>query len=161
MHSPLINYKFEATYAALKRMSEQSEGSPFDGVSVEYVNPVTGGPAMATIACFASLLAVGQHTKAHRHAGGTIYHVIRGSGRSIIGGKLFEWEGRDTFVVPSWTYHAHEATSESVLFSFSDSAMLQPLGLYREEALEENGGHQKVLGQFEPAAVPERQVASA
>jgi hypothetical protein len=39
--------------------------------------------------------------------------------------------------------------------------MLQPLGLYREEALEENGGYQKVVGKFEAVAVPERQVAIA
>ena len=158
LHSPLLNYKFSATYEALKRMAEQTEGSPYDGVSVEYVNPLSGGPAMATIACFASLLQVDQHTKAHRHTGGTVYHVIQGSGRSIIGGKIFEWDEKDTFVVPSWTFHEHHATAESVLFSYSDSAMLEPLGLYREEALEENGGYQKALGKFEPAAVPERNV---
>ena len=156
MHSPLLNYKFTQTYAALKSMAERSDGSPYDGISVEYTNPLTGGPALATIACFASLLYPGQHTKAHRHTGGTIYHVIQGSGRSIIGGKLFAWDEKDTFVVPSWTWHEHHATSESVLFSFSDSAALQPLGLYREEAFEENGGHQKIEGEFKPLPVPER-----
>jgi len=159
MHSPLINYKFGATYTALKRMASECEGSPFDGVSVEYVNPLSGGPTMPTIACFASLLTAGQHTRAHRHAGCTIYHVIQGTGRSVIAGKVFDWEAKDTFVVPSWTYHEHEATAEAVLFSYSDSAMLQPLGLYREEPLQENGGHQKVLGKFEPVAVPERPLA--
>jgi gentisate 1,2-dioxygenase len=161
LHSPLLNYKFEATYAALKSMAQQSEGSPYDGVSVEYINPLSGGPAMATIACFASLLQPGQHTKAHRHTGGTVYHVIHGSGRSIIGGKSFEWDEKDTFVVPSWNYHEHLATTESVLFSYSDSAMLQPLGLYREEALEENDGYQTVLGKFQPTNVPERNVRMA
>jgi gentisate 1,2-dioxygenase len=158
LHSPLLNYKFEATYAALKSMAQQSEGSPYDGVSVEYINPLTGGPAMATIASFASLLQPGQHTKAHRHTGGTVYHVIHGSGRSIIGGKSFEWDEKDTFVVPSWNYHEHLATTEAVLFSYSDSAMLQPLGLYREEAFEENDGYQKIVGKFEPTNVPERNV---
>jgi gentisate 1,2-dioxygenase len=158
LHSPLLNYKFEATYAALKSMAQQSEGSPYDGVSVEYINPLTGGPAMTTIACFASLLQPGQHTKAHRHTGGTVYHVIHGSGRSIIGGKSFEWDEKDTFVVPSWNYHEHLATTEAVLFSYSDSAMLQPLGLYREEAFEENDGYQKIVGKFEPTNVPERNV---
>ena len=155
-HSPLLNYKFAPTYKALKAMAEGSDGSPYDGVSVEYVNPMTGGPAMPTIACFASLLRPGQHTKAHRHTGGTIYHVIRGKGASVIGGKTFDWDEKDTFVVPSWTYHEQIATTESVLFSYSDSAMLPALGLYREEALEENDGHQRVVGKFEPLPVPER-----
>ena len=43
-----------------------------------------------------------------------------------------------------------------MLFSYSDSAILPALGLYREEALAENGGYQKVEGKFEPLPVPER-----
>jgi gentisate 1,2-dioxygenase len=130
-------------------------------VSVEYTNPLTGGPALPTIACFASLLRAGQQTKAHRHTGGTIYHVIQGSGRSIIGGKRFTWDEKDTFVVPSWTYHEHQAAPESVLFSFSDSAALRPLGLYREGALDDNGGHQTIESEFEPLPIPERGRATA
>jgi gentisate 1,2-dioxygenase len=160
-HSPLLNYKFDRTYAALKALAQQTEGSPYDGVCLEYINPLTGGPAMATIACFASLLPRGRRTRAHRHTGSTIYHVICGEGRSVIGGRLFEWEEKDTFVVPSWTYHEHEASAESVLFSFSDSPVLERTGLYREEALQENGGHQKVEGRFEPLPVPEREVRLA
>jgi len=156
IHSPLINYKFEQTYASLKAIAERTEGSPFDGISVEYTNPLTGGPALATMACFASLLKPGQHTRAQRHTGSTIYHVIQGSGRSIIGGREFHWNEKDTFVVPSWTWREHQAASESVLFSYSDSAVLQRLGLYREEALEECGGHQEIEAKFESLPVPER-----
>jgi gentisate 1,2-dioxygenase len=155
-HSPLLNYKFAPTYASLKSIAERTDGSPFDGVSVEYVNPLSGGPALPTIACFASLLRPGQHTKAHRHTGGTIYHVIKGKGSSVIAGRTFDWEEKDTFVVPSWAWHEHSATLESVLFSFSDSAILPALGLYREEAFTENDGHQKVEGKFQTLPVPER-----
>ena len=159
LHSPLLNYKFAQTYAALRSIAERSEGSPYDGVSVEYANPLTGGPALTTIACFASLLGTGQQTQAHRHTGGTIYHVIQGRGESVIAGKRYRWEDKDTFVVPSWTWHEHRASAESVLFSFSDSAMLQAIGLYREEAMETNRGHQEVEGDFEPLPVPERKTA--
>ena len=156
IHSPLLNYKFEQTYAALKAMAEGSDGSPCDGVTVEYTNPVTGGPALATIACFAQILRPGERTRAHRHTGGTVYHVVQGKGYSVIGGARFDWEAKDTFVVPSWTYHEHVGGSESVLFSYNDTAFLQPLGLYREEALEDGEGHQKVERVFEPGPVPER-----
>lgn len=154
--SPLLNYKFTKTYETLKAMSEHTDGSPHDGISVEYANPMTGGPALATIACFASLLAPGLRTKAHRHTGGTIYHVIKGKGRSIIQGKVFHWSEKDTFVVPSWHWHEHQAESESVLFSYSDSPVITPLGLYYEEALKEDNGHQKIEGTFEALPVPER-----
>ena len=82
--------------------------------------------------------------------------MIQGKGTSIIGGRAFDWDQKDTFVVPSWTFHEHLAATESVLFCYSDSAMLPALGLYREEALGENGGYQKVEGKFEPLPVPER-----
>jgi gentisate 1,2-dioxygenase len=154
--SPLLNYKFATTYETLKAMAEQTDGSPHDGISVEYTNPMTGGPALATISCFASLLAPGLHTKAHRHTGGTICHVVKGKGHSVIQGKVFRWDEKDTFVVPSWHWHEHHAESEAVLFSYSDSAVITPLGLYREEALEDNNGHQKIEGNFEPLPVPER-----
>jgi gentisate 1,2-dioxygenase len=155
-HSPLLNYKFQSTYATLRSIAERSDGSPYDGVAVEYTNPLTGRPALPTIACFASLLKAGQHTKAHRHTGGTIYHVIQGSGESIIAGKRYRWDEKDTFVVPSWAWHEHQASCESVLFAFSDSALLQPIGLYREEALSENGGQQRVEAEFAPLPVPQR-----
>ncbi|MGW8184136.1 MAG: hypothetical protein ACWGMT_09270, partial [Burkholderiales bacterium] len=60
------------------------------------------------------------------------------------------------FVVPSWTFHEHQADAESVLFSYTDAAILPALGLYREEPLEENNGYQRVTGKFEPLPVPER-----
>jgi len=155
-HSPLLNYKFSQTYATLKSLAQLGEGSPYDGTCVEYVNPLTGDPALPTMGCFASLLLPGQRTKAHRHTGSTIYHVIKGKGTSVIAGKTYDWDEKDTFVVPSWTYHEHRATDESVLFSYTDAAILPALGLYREEALKENDGHQRVTGKFEPLPVPER-----
>lgn len=154
--SPLLNYKFAKTYETLKAMAEDTDGSPYDGVSVEYTNPLNGGPALATISCFASLLKPGMHTKAHRHTGGTIYHVIKGKGSSVIDGKVFHWDEKDTFVVPSSAMHEHIAEIESVLFAYSDAAILGPLGLYRETALEEHNGHQQVEGDFEALPVPER-----
>ena len=148
IHSPLLNYKYQRSYEVLSQLASESEGSPYDGVSVEYTNPGTGGPALATIACFAQLLQAGQHTKAHRHTGGTIYHVIKGKGHSVIEGKRFDWEEKDTIVVPSWAYHEHAAQEESVLFSYTDSPLLQPFGLYREETYQENDGHQSVATVF-------------
>ena len=155
-HSPLLNYKFAQTYGTLKALADAGEGSPYDGVCVEYVNPLTGGPAMPTIACFASLLKSGQHTKAHRHTGCTIYHVVKGRGNSTIAGMTYDWDEKDTFVVPSWTWHEHQAAVESVHFSYTDAAILPALGLYSEEALAENNGYQRVTGKFEAMAVPER-----
>ena len=74
-----------------------------------------------------------------------MYHVINGKGYSVIDGQRFDWENKDTFVMPSWTWHEHHAKEEAYLFSYNDSPLLEPFGLYREEAYQENDGHQTVL----------------
>ena len=75
-----------------------------------------------------------------------MYHVIQGRGSSIIAGQQFNWGPKDTFVVPSWHVHEHVADEESVLFSYTDSPVLQALSLYREEAVDPP--HQEITGAF-------------
>jgi len=113
--SPLLNYKYEETYRTLTRIAKETEGSPYDGVILEYTNPHTGGPAMASMACYAQILQAGQHTLAHKHTGSTVYHVIEGKGYSIVDGIRINWQDKDTFVVPSGANHEHAADKESVL----------------------------------------------
>jgi hypothetical protein len=43
-YSPLWHYPWSETRAALERLAIEHEGSPFDGVILEYTNPLTGDP---------------------------------------------------------------------------------------------------------------------
>ena len=55
--------------------------------------------------------------------------------------------------MPPWALHEHANTSseqDAVLFSIQDTPVLEALGLYYEEALNENGGHQEVTSTFSP-----------
>ncbi|MBS0425708.1 MAG: cupin domain-containing protein [Proteobacteria bacterium] len=149
-YSPLFKYEWGPTYDALKRLASVSEGSPFDGVLMHYVNPLTGGPVMPTIGASMQLLRPGEHTLAHRHTGSFLYQVAKGEGYSIIGGKRFDWRERDIFCVPSWAWHEHangSATEDACLFCFSDLPVMKALGLYREQALQDNGGMQRVAAE--------------
>jgi gentisate 1,2-dioxygenase len=151
-NSPLLNYRWAQTEEQLLRLIER-EGSPYDGVALRYANPYTGGPVMPTIDCWIQLLRPNEHTQAHRHTGSVVYNVVRGSGSTIINGERFDWTRGDIFCVPSWACHEHLNTSTSddaVLFSVTDSPVLHALGLYREAAYEENGGHQEVTSSFTP-----------
>jgi gentisate 1,2-dioxygenase len=74
----------------------------------------------------------------------------------VIAGRVFEWEDKDTFVVPSWSGTSTRRMRNRCCSRTTDSAALRPLGLYREELLEENGGRQKVEGAFEPLPVAAR-----
>jgi gentisate 1,2-dioxygenase len=50
----------------------------------------------------------------------------------VTGDQTFEWNKRDTFVIPSWFKHQHIASEDAVLFSFSDRPVQQKLGLWRQ-----------------------------
>lgn len=144
-YSPLYKYEWDRTYEALKRYAEATDGSPYDGVMMEYINPVNSGPVMQTIGASMQMLRPGEKTKAHRHTGSYLYQVAKGKGYSIIGGKRFDWQERDILCVPSWAWHEHANLSDSddaCLFCFNDLPVMRSLGLYREEALADNGGHQ-------------------
>lgn len=120
-YSPVFLYKWDESYAALKK----------DGAAYEYRNPLTGGPIMPTIGARLERVS-GTHSK-KRHTGSVIYQVAEGRGCSEIGGRRFDWEEKDIFCVPSWTWYAHSAPREAVLFSFHDLPAMRSLGLYREE----------------------------
>jgi gentisate 1,2-dioxygenase len=146
-YSPLLKYPWEPTYEALQRAAREQAGSPWDGILMEYVNPRTGGPIMPTMGASIQLLRPGEQTRAHRHTGNSVYQVAKGRGYSVIGGRRFDWEEKDIFVVPTWTLHEHanaSASEDACLFSFNDLPTMRALAVYREEEYVEHGGHQVV-----------------
>jgi gentisate 1,2-dioxygenase len=152
--SPLLLYSWDQTRRALDALRDQ-EGSPFDGIALEYRHPQTGGPVMPTMACWIQLLRPGERTRAHRHTGSAVYHVVQGQGESVIDGQRFVWSKGDIIAQPSWALHEHlntSASEDAVLFSIQDTPVLEKLGLYYEEPLAENGGRQDVTSTFKPVA---------
>lgn len=147
-YSPLFKYEWAPTYDALQRAAASGMSSRFDGTLMEYVNPVTGGPVMPTMGASMQLLRPGERTQAHRHTGSYLYQVAKGRGWSVIDGRRFDWQERDIFCVPSWAWHEHANASDgedACLFCCNDLPVMRALGLYREEAYGENGGHQTLI----------------
>jgi gentisate 1,2-dioxygenase len=100
--SPIFNYPYERSRAALETLRRQEEIDPWVGVKLRYINPLTGGAPMPTIGACMQLLPAGFKGRAHRSTDGTVYSVVEGRGRVAIGGRSFAFGPRDTFVVPSW-----------------------------------------------------------
>ena len=147
-YSPLLKKEWAPTYEALTRYAAATDGSPYDGIHMDYVNPDTGGAPMLTLGASMQLLRPGEHTKAHREVGSFVYQCAKGAGYSIVDGQRLDWKERDIFVVPAWAWHEHANLSErddACLFSFHDLPTMRALGLYRAEGLAENGGHQPIL----------------
>ena len=132
--SPVFSFPYARTREALDRLREgAAPPDPCHGIRMKYANPLDGGYALPTIASFLSLLPRGFRGAAHRSTDATVFCVAEGEGRTEAGDETFTWGPRDVFVVPSWRPRRHEAGEEAVLFSFSDRAVQEALGLWREE----------------------------
>jgi gentisate 1,2-dioxygenase len=137
-HSPINNYRYATTRPALVKM-HAAQGSPSSGTTLEYVNPLSGGPVIPTISSYLTYLPAGGVTAEERHTPSKIYCVLEGSGYSIIEGERYDWEENDFFVVPSWHWYEHHAAegADVVLFALSDWPIYEPFNLVRRQVRDE------------------------
>jgi gentisate 1,2-dioxygenase len=129
-HSPKFRYPGEETRRTLGALRRASDGQR----TLRYVNPLTGGPVMPTLDCYATRLVKGAPTQARRVTCNAICLVVAGEGRSTVGDRRFDWSEHDVFTVPHWSWSVHEALSaEADLFMVTDRSVMEALGLLRIE----------------------------
>jgi gentisate 1,2-dioxygenase len=133
--SPIFSYPYARSRDALHTLLRDGPLDAWQGVKLRYINPLTGGWPMPTLATFMQLLPKGFAGQPHRSTDGAVYSVVEGCGVADIGGRAFAFGPRDTFVVPSWATLALAAAEDTVLFSFSDRPVQAALGLLREQFL--------------------------
>jgi gentisate 1,2-dioxygenase len=131
--SPIFSYPYARSREALVKLAQDQDPDRCHGWKMQFINPLTGGHAMPTIAAFIQLVPKGFATQPCRATDGSIYSVVEGEGRVTIGGEAFDYEPRDIFVVPSWAPLEIRSRGESVLFSFSDRPGQEAMGLWREK----------------------------
>ena len=131
--SPVFSYPYSRSREALATMARNGEADPCHGYKLRYINPASGGAPMPTIGAFMQLLPAGFSGAPYRSTDGAVYSVVEGEGETIVGDTVIKWKPRDVFVVPGWHRHHHRASSEAVLFSFSDRPVQEVLSLWREE----------------------------
>lgn len=134
--SPVFAYPYARSRESLMQLARVDKPHASHGHKMEFVNPASGGAAMPTMGAYIQLLPKGFSGLPYRSTDGSVFSVIEGGGRVVIGGESFEFSARDTFVVPSWQAYALYASEQTVLFSFSDRPVQRALGLWREEQLQ-------------------------
>src|SRR5258708_2476746 len=111
--SPIFSYPYARSRESLAGLARDQAPDPCHGWKMQFANPLSGGHAMPTTPARIQLLTKGFSTQAYRATDGTIYSVVEGEGRVTMGGRSFEFEARDTFVVPSWVALEIHARSEA------------------------------------------------
>jgi gentisate 1,2-dioxygenase len=129
---PLFHYPYAEWRESLATMARAGDPDPHLGHALEFINPADGGPVMPTIAAHVRLLPQGFRTRPRRATDATVFVVVEGEGHARIAEQEMVLRPRDLFVVPSWSALELEATSDLVLFAYSDAAAQQKLGLWRE-----------------------------
>ncbi|MEA3096535.1 gentisate 1,2-dioxygenase [Caballeronia mineralivorans] len=137
VNSPIFNYPYARSREALDSLKRIDAVDAWHGHKLRYVNPLTGGSPMPTIATFLQLLPAGFAGKRHRATDGTVYCVVEGSGSAVIDGQRFEFEPHDVFVVPSWAELRLSSVDDAVLFSFSDRPLQSAASILREAFLDD------------------------
>ena len=137
-YTPLVTHPWSRTERVLRDALEAGLGSPADGAIFRFTNPLTGGHALPSMGCTVQALAPGQRTAAHRHTSSAVYHVIGGTGQTIVDGVELAWAPHDTFALPGWAAHEHHNLGDepAFLFAFTDEPALEALGWLAEEACE-------------------------
>jgi len=135
-HSPIFNYPYARSREALDLLFRSNALCVWQGIKLRYINPLTGGSPMPTIAANLQLLPKGFKGKPQRSTDGSVYSVAEGSGTVHIDGQSFDFTAKDTFVVPSWARLSFDAPEDVVLFSFSDRPVQEAMGIWREEFLQ-------------------------
>jgi gentisate 1,2-dioxygenase len=132
--TPMIHYRGAEIRQALDALRREA-GDPYDGIILRFVNPVTGGPVFPTLDYSAQLLRPGEETRFKRETASTLYIVLDGRGSTEIGGKNFDWETNDIFVVPNflWRRHVNKGPGDAVFYAVSDAPLLEKIGQYRAQ----------------------------
>lgn len=125
-----LNRRAGPALAALDAIARGTAPDPCLGWRFRYDDP---GPTMAA---FLQRLPAGFEGAPRRATDGAVYCVVEGEGTTETGDEILEWGAKDVFAVPGWFRHRHSSQSGAILFSVTDLAVQERLGLWREQRVE-------------------------
>jgi gentisate 1,2-dioxygenase len=123
-------YRFDAMRQLLEKHRDYAE-NPHEGLLIEYVDPLTGGPVYKTMAFFMQMLRPSEKTLPIKQSASLLVAPFEGRGHALVDGKRFELEPFDTIAIPGghWTEYANDGSDPLILFIASDEPALAAFGL--------------------------------
>ncbi|VVE13383.1 gentisate 1,2-dioxygenase [Pandoraea horticolens] len=129
--SPMFIYRYEAVRELLEKHREWAE-NPYEGLRIEYVDPLRGGPVYKTMTFFMQMLRPGERTLPMKQTASLLVSPLEGEVRAVLDGEAFETKPFDTLAVPGGTWAEYEntsATQPAIVFIASDEPALRAFGL--------------------------------
>jgi gentisate 1,2-dioxygenase len=131
---PAIHFPYVRARAALDALAS-GPADPHAGFVHRYGDPDSGAWPALTMAMTLRLVKKGGATRPYRATDGAVFVAVEGRGHIQVADTALEVSRRDIVAVPGWVPYTIHATDDLVLFSFSDRAAQEKLGLFREERL--------------------------
>lgn len=128
---PMMRYPWARTEAALRDMAKYTDG---DMAELDYVNPETGTDVLPTMGFTAMMLVKGAKDEPPLRSSSSAFHVISGSGRTIIDDQVIEWGAKDTFTAPVFAKITHKADEDAFIVRIHDRPLQDKLGYYEERS---------------------------
>ncbi|MNV42860.1 Gentisate 1,2-dioxygenase [compost metagenome] len=129
--SPMYVYRYEAVREMLEKHRNWVENQ-HEGLLLEYVDPVRGGPVYKTMTFFMQMLRPGERTLPVKQSASLLVSPLEGSATATVDGMTFQVEPFDTLAVPSGTWVEYEntsATQPAIVFIASDEPAIKSFGL--------------------------------
>ena len=129
---PMMRFPWVRTEAALRDLATYCGSEP---VEIDFVNPETGLSVLPTMGFTALMIRPGETIAPPLRSTSAVFHVIKGSGRTVIDGNVHEWTAKDTFSVPVFAAIEHTTGDEpAFLIQVHDGPLQEKLGYYEERA---------------------------
>ena len=131
--SPMYVYRWEPMREFLDENAD-AEGDPYEGLKIEYIDPINGEPVFKTMTFFAQMLRPGERTLPLKQTANLLIAPFEGGpGYSRVDGERYDWARFDTFAVPGgcWVEHINETDAPIILFVASDEPTLSKVGLFK------------------------------
>lgn len=139
--SPMYVYRWAEMREMLEKFKDW-DGSPHEGLMVEYVDPTNGRPVFKTMTFFAQMLRPGERTLPVKQNASLLCAPLEGTGYTLVGETRLDWGPFDTIALPGghWCAHVNASDREpALLFVASDEPTLKALSLYQKHGKTESG----------------------
>ena len=128
--SPMYVYRYDAMRDLLDKHRD-FDGNAHEGLLIEYVDPLTGGPVYRTMTFFMQMVRNGETTLPLKQSASLLVAPFEGRGHALIDGERFELAAFDTVAIPGghWVQYVNAGRDPLILFVASDEPALAAFGL--------------------------------
>ena len=140
-NTPMMHYEGKTIRQNLEELASE-EGNPYEGIQINFTNPINGKPVFTTLGYNAQLLRPNEKTLPCRQTASALYCCISGHGYTEICGERYEWEENDIFIVPNHLWRKHVNLNEdenAILYGVTDAPLLQKIGHFRSQGRTQKG----------------------